>query len=407
MSNIVYCVEGWGPDWVNLVREKLGGLDLLRVPGAPIILYYMGLDDIEIPGAPRLTWDHLGVYEVKVNGGGLIASTPLEPFKSIVFTVKRLNLEALLESLREYYGEGVEGLFNPLGWRLSSPLIVEGGSGPPPCYNVGGYSIFTPNIEPLHSKSSAKCGSLTLSRGLARIAFGPFSVELEGSSGFSGGLTVFQGRGFVAAYSQGALTLVGDGPVELEFKHVYYDYSISYLGALTFQDIRIEGNEAIESNAVSVKGPRGSIAIASPGGLRVEAEKGRLKVYSKGELSASNGGELEAFKLLLERSVDWTIGPALEKPVGHVRSYRAFPALLRAEDGKLVMSIVNPTNSEGITEIRLYSPVKSVKLVTTREELEMPPARGLATVAVPRGYCASLEIELGKLGGFPKMGGNL
>ncbi|MDM7275941.1 MAG: hypothetical protein P3X22_007525 [Thermoprotei archaeon] len=399
----MYCVEGWGPDWVEAVRGKLGSLDLLRVPGAPIILYYMGLNSIEIPGAPSLTWDHLGLYEVKVNGGGLIASTPLKPLKNIVFTVKQLNLEALLESLREYYGEGVEGLFNPLGWRLSSPLIVEGGSGPPPCYNVGGYALFTTNIEPLHSKSSARCGSLTLSRGLVKISLGPFAVELEGSSGSSGGLTVFQNSEFVAAYSQGVLTLLGD--VELEFKHVYYDYSISYLGALAFHDTRIEDNETLESNAVSVKGPRGSIAIASPWGLRVEAGRGSLRISSKEGLSASNGGELEAFKLLLERSVDWTIGPALEKPVGHVRSYRAFPALLRAEAGKLVMSIINPTNSEGIAEIRLYSPVKNAKLLTTREELEMPPARGLITIAAPRGYCARLEIELGKPRNFLKMGG--
>ncbi len=401
----MYCFEDWGPDWVEVVRGKLGSLELLRVPGAPIMLYYMGLDNIDIPGAPSLTWDHMGVYEVKVNGGGLVASTPLEPLKGMVFTVKRLNLEALLERLGEYYKEVVEGLFNPLGWRPSSPLIVEGGAGLPPCYNVGGYAVFTPNIEPLHSKSSVNCSSLTLSRGLFKIVFGPFTMELEGSSGSSGGLTVFQSGELIAAYSQGALTLLGRGPVELEFKHIYYDYSISYLGVLAFHDISVRNGEILESNAISVRGPRGSIAIASPGGLRVEAGRGLLKISANGELSASTGGEFEAFKLLLERSVNWTIRPAPEKPVGHVRSYKAFLALSKAEEGKLVMPIINPTNSEGIAEIRLYSPVKNVKLLTTREELEMPPVRGLTTVTAPRGYCARLEIELGRPGDFLKIGG--
>jgi len=386
---------GVGPDWVSLVREVLGSEGLLRFYGAPALLNHMGLFDVSIDGVEGFKWDYGGVYEVVVNGGGLISEVPLEPSREVLVNVNMLDIKRVIPGLTGFTGaEEQPGILNPLGWKPIAPIILEGGLGLSGCIRVDDTTATPINLEPLHSGLAVSCSKPPVTSRRDKIELGVFSVNVDGDLVKVGLLKLVKGGGFAVAWLPGALTMKTSGSMEVTIEHPYRDYSVSLMHILSFY--KFKGDGLFRGVSAVIEGPRGSLAIASPRVFEITAHKGFITLKFNEELSLAPGGYVEASRLLIERSVRWGVHDTPSSPIGHVRSYRVQPVLTSFEGGVARFTVVNSTMADGVFEVKTYYPLLEARFSTLGGWVEMRALRDSITIPSPRGYCGVVEVKIGR-----------
>lgn len=371
-------------DW----ESALSG-DPLELYGLPALLNQRGIEELEIEGAPQLTWSYAGIYEVRVNGGGLISTIPKPP-RSFLFSVKRLNIREVVRSGAPAVlgGDVVEGFINPLGWRPRMAVLVD--EAPPGrCIAVDERIVSLPDLEPLHVGEPMRCGAVALSSDEMKMSMGPFSLSLAGRVGRAHGIAAIASERFIAAATSSGLSVVSEDLVRLMIKHPYRDFRVAHLSVLSFFD-RWSSSEELSSNVVVVSGPSGSIALSSPSGISVRVGAGSMEVEGR-EIFVSLGGEQEGFKNLMEAITLWRPATVGSRPLGHARIFSsiAFLALLSAD--RAVFYAQNPFNSDGLVEIRIHHRLRGAAVSYGKERTDVVPARGVITAPLPRGACATIE----------------
>ena len=380
---------------MSLVESLGSSRELLRVYGVPALLNQLGVFELSISDTESFTWDFGGMYEVKVNGGGLVTEVPLEPLRELIVKVEFLDSELLASSIASFTGsESYPGILNPLGWRPLAPAFIDSDLGLPGCIETSYGPAGSLNIEPLHTSAATSCTRPSRSPGVFKARFGVFELSIEGDVGRVGFNSVVESWDLVAVGTMQAATLRSHSVSEVTISHPYRDYYVSLLHVLSFY--RFNGEGSFKGLAAVIEGPRGSLAIASPQGFELTALKGLVKLRFKGELSIASGGYVEASRLLLERCIRWAAARSTPKPIGHVRSYRALPVLTLFEDGVARFNIANPTMADGSIEVKTYYPLVEARFTTLGETMEVRAARDSITLPAPRGYCGFLEVKVRK-----------
>ena len=385
-----------GPVWASLVGGILGSTRVLEFYGVPAFLNQVGVFDILVDGVEGFSWSYGGIYEVNVNGGGLVSEVPLEPSRDVPLSVSVLNVRDLVSGLVEFTGSsGQPGLFNPLGWRPLAPLILEGDTGLAGCVRLGDVAASPAGLEPLHGKHVVSCSRPPPAPYRLEVKLGVFKFHVEADVVKLGSVTLARGGGFTLAWIPGAVTMRSDGCMEITLEHPYRDYSVSLMHVLSFY--RFKGSGLFRGVSAVVEGPRGSLAISSPEVFEITAQRGSLVLRFKGELSLTLGGYVEASRLLLERSIRWDLSDVPSNPLGHVRSYRVQPVLVGFKDGVARFDVSNPTMADGVFEVKTYYPLMEARFSTMDGWVEARALRDSITIPAPRGYCGSVEVKIGRM----------
>lgn len=378
-----------GVDWESAVSG-----DLLELHGLPALLSQKGISDLELEGAPSITWSYAGLYEVRINGGGLISLLPKRP-RSVVFSVGRIDIREIVKpgSHLALGGDATEGFINPLGWRPRVPALVE--EAPPgKCVTVDSRKVVVPDLEPLHVAEPIVCPPVAFAAGEERLSIGQFSLSLSGKVARSQGMTVIASERLIAAATGSNLYLTSEDVVKINIGHPYHDFRISHLSVLSFFE-RWSHEEELRSNAIVIGGPVGSLALSSPSGLSARIRRGVIELEAR-ELVVSAGGEQEGFRGLIEAAVTWRPATVGAKPLGHVRSFSAVAVLASLSAEGATLCAQNPFSSDGLVEVRLYHRLRGASISYAREVLEAVPMRGIVTAPLPRGSSATIELRFGR-----------
>ncbi|MGC9072336.1 MAG: hypothetical protein ACP5HK_06575, partial [Acidilobus sp.] len=288
-------MEGEFPDplgWIKVGLQKARhgelSIDDLSIPTLPGLLNLAGFS--EIKGPLRITWRCCGIYEVKVSGGGLIAERPSEPTKVIASSFDHYRA-----------GLGSESIltpgppFNPLSWE---PITFQPRETPGRCVELRGEVLCLPIALPW----SPSRGDVELLRpsliGRGPLVLGLLRSQEEGdlySLGY--GLRAWSGSDATAILTPDAATIVLTD--ELKLRTGLYDMDSSILYPLMFIRVRLRPGDKVEANAITLRGPRAT-SIISPRPLEVEVQEGRLRLRSDGSVFLVNGGEVLAFRALIE-----------------------------------------------------------------------------------------------------------
>ena len=385
-----------GPNWVSLLKKLPSSTDILRIYGTPALLNNMGVFEVNIEGIEGFTWDFAGLYEVKVNGGGLISETPLEPTRDLVPPIEVLDVSGIISRIARFTEpSGSPGFFNVVGWKPLTPVIVRDDMGLKGCIKMGIGSATLINLEPLHPGSVVTCVEPPRGYGDFNIDLGVFRINFKGYIARYGDLKVIENSNVSAVISPTAITMRSDTLEEVIVKHPYRDYAVSLMHILSFY--KFKGRGLFRGVSAVIEGSRGSLGLASPQGFEIEASEGFVKLRFIGELTLIQGGYVEASRALIEKSIKWAIVETPRNPVGHIRSYRSTPVLTSFDEGYAKLTIVNPTMADGVVEAKMYYPVVEARFTTLNEWIEVKPVRDTITIPTPRGYYGLLEVKLNKI----------
>ncbi|MGC9209659.1 MAG: hypothetical protein ACP5FT_00065 [Acidilobus sp.] len=357
----------------NLAQEDLA------IPTLPGLLNLAGVQ--EIGGQLRITWTCCRLYEVKVQGGGPMAEVPAEPTRKVASSIgpyqAGLKVDALLSPGNP---------FNPLSWEpiAFQPLMTRG-----LCVTLDDQTLCLPKAPPW----SPALGDVEILRptrtGLGRLELGFLRTQDEGQVYSLGrGLRAWVGDAASAVITPSSATILLKGA--LTFVTNLFDISSSVLYPLKFIDLRLRPGDKASVNAITLRGPR-AVSIVSPEPFDLEVGEGRLTLTGSGPLFLVDGGEVLAFRVLLESIIRWA-GTAA-RPLGRVQPGPASIIVDSADvDGgepEVKMLVLNPTSLEGQPEIHLNFAISSARVVSPLGSYDLPgDRRGLLRIPAPSGcYC--------------------
>jgi len=379
--------------WIRLGQEKakdgrLSEADL-AIPTMPGLLNLVGVR--EVRGPYELRWICCGLYEILVNGGSNVAEMPKEP--ALDFAV---NYESYVA------GRGVEALledglpFNPFAWE---PRVFVDHSEVGLCFTLEDRSLCLPKALPWSSAQQvSRLEPKPLGNEKLKVGF----LELDHSGileSLGRGLRAWVGKEVSAAVSEAGATLILREEA-VNMRTGLFDVMVSVLYPLRFVSFRLRPGSSLTTNVLTLKGPT-AVSIVSPnpfkalikdGSLALEAPRGSL-------LYVVEGGEVQAFRTLLEAIVRW--GGRSKMRLGSVMPG---PAAVLADSARsesagtadLNLLVLNPTGYDGEPEIRLNLPVERAEFCSHLGCLEVPgDKKGILRVPAPSGcYCfAKLKIE--------------
>ncbi len=370
--------------WVRRGYEIAGSGSLteddLSLPTVPGLLNLAGYR--EIRGSINITWRCCGIYEILVNGGGSVAEVPREPTLHIG------------ETFRPYpAGKGSEDLLgqgppvNPFSW---DPLTFTANSSGGLCAEVGGKNLCIRRAMPW----SPARGEMIYLKG-AKVRRAPLRVGFMQTSeegdlmSLGRGIRAWVGESAAAALSESIASVIPtDG---LEFRTGLYDLEASLLYPLRFLRIRLRPGEAVEANAIVLRGDS-AVSLVSPAPFRLSLQDGYIKIEAQNIVHLIEGGEVQAFRGLLESLTTWEGKGA--RPLGVVEPGPASLILHSVEPNEeggytLRLVVANPTDYDGEPELRLNFTISSAELCSHLGCLEIPgDRRGLVRIPAPSGcYC--------------------
>lgn len=349
---------------------------------------------MEAPGVPGLTLSCCGIYRVRVNGGGPLAYLPKPPAGSLVAPVDKIAPWRGLEELASWLRLPSEKvLVNPLSWPLLTPAVSPGSRGGPRCITLAGYTLTPPPLTPLRGTPLVSCSTPTPGTPVEAVELAGFRVR---GPWRRAGLQVFY-LGDCRAYASREW-LVAMEPCQLEVETGIYDYEaqILYAGVLHGGRIGAQGSLG-PFQALSIgSGEDGFLAIASPEGVRVEFEPGKLVVEARGPLRLAPGGGLTAARLLAETLVDWAPVPGGRRGYGNLRSSQGVVFLSDAGEGWMEVSYYNPSRDPGMAEARLPAPGERLVARGPLGETSIPLEGDLARIPLAPGSLGYARINLSR-----------
>ncbi len=378
----------WGrgvPDWRRLASLAP------RLPGLQGVLLSESITGVESGGFPGLDWECCGIYTIKVNGGGSASEEPVEPPRRVIAPLEDLDPWKCSVGL----GDTVRGYLNPLGWR---PILPAPGVSFSTCISVSETPVGVPRLEPLSMEPQAPGAKCVEGRridgkppriGLTRVLF-------QGEGRTYGTLeAVIGGDGWIVADSRQAARVSGSSGLDLELD--FYDYQVYVLYPLHYRlltRIRKGDREEVTAHSIVVKGPRGSIGLSSPQGVKAVLEPGRITIEEPRDLAIVSGSETLSYRALLEQTLHWKPVDAPPGGLGHIRPGPGAPLVVEACGRRVTILLQNPSLVDGVFEARLRVPVSKFTLQSPLGVMEQPAPGGLVRVPMPRGYIGVVTVEI-------------
>jgi hypothetical protein len=370
-----------GIDWCGLIREE-GPLGLL---GAPAVAGLCGIHSWPTGGPATLVW---GKATLPLSGGGPPAVLGAPP---------RLNIRP---GYRPYRGEGSYSA-NPLLHRRRTPGFSTRPF--PGCVEAPreGLYVGVPRLEPLEAREPGACRAASWRPGGPIRLAGHMILEpsrcLEAQTPWRAGLRYCSSGGVEAVEAEGHMLILG-GPVVLERRCSDYFARILHPGGYVWA--YAGGSWEATAPAIVLECPEGSIYAASPGGVTVGLEAGRIRVEAARPgtpVALGSGGPLRGAAAVLEALVDPGTRWASPTP-GHARCGGCI-GLAWVSGRELWAYAWAPAGSPGILEVRLRRPSRErVIVVDALGEDWVPVERGLFRVPLAAGWHVIVKVELGESG---------
>ncbi len=385
------CSGELAPNWQEYVNR--GTL----IPGLqPLYLLY-GKDNLEASGVPSVTWTCHGDYEVRINGGGLLAENPVPP--PLDYYTEPLPAIApwgSLATLNDVLGEDLEEpvIVNPLSWDPLTPVALKGSiEGPPGCVTDGANSYYWGRLDPLRAVKTAKCARLRAKKTPEPVRLGHLSLATTGESYGANNLEVARTGNCIIARAGSAITVQGD--CRLTFETSLWEYRVGILYPSCYHTIRIAGERRVIGPVPAlVVGLSSHVAMASRRGVKAVIEPGLVEVEVRGSLRLALAGEAGAYRLFLEDLVDWSTVRAPRRGYGNSRSSYGVIVLVGAGPGEMRFSLSNPLPEAGMAEVRLPYLGEEAVLYGPYGVEEMPVSMDLVRVPLPPGFHGCLSVRL-------------
>ncbi len=372
---------GWVRMGAALARSGSLGQDELYMPTVPGLLNLAGVR--EVGGPIRVTWRCCGIYEVQVGGGGSVAEVPAGPSPRLPLTYDPYPA-----------GRGSEGLLgsgpalNPLSWDPSSftPRTTSG-----LCAELEGMTLCLPRALPWSPAREEKfyLRGAKVKKGPLNLGF--IQVTEDGDIVSLGqGLRAWVGAHAVAALTDQTATLIPLGPLEL--RTGLYDVDVSMLYPLRFMRVRLRPGDFVEANALVLRGAS-AVSIVAPRPFGLQLSDGHARLEADDVIYVTQGGEIQAFRSLLESIITWEGRAA--RPLGRVEPGPASLILHSVEQGNsgalVRLAVMNPTSYDAEPELRLNFAVESAEICSHLGCFEAPgDRRGLLRIPAPSGcYCTT------------------
>ncbi len=381
------------PDWSIYLKDSIP-----LIPGIQPLLLLSGKREIEVPDLPSLTWTCHGIYEVKVNGGGLLTKDlgepPLNYYNVPLPLVKPWKA---LKSLGLWLeDEMVKGIVNPLSWDPLTPIIIDGGEGPPTCVTLGGESYYYGRLDPHRTIPVAPC-TRHFKREYGELRLGQFYLENTRKFYRKQNLAIVDMndcRGILTSHSA---TFKGDCCIRL--KTPYWEYEFLALYPSCFREYRILGELETGPLPAVVIGLTSKIAVASRSGLIIRLIPGSIEVCFKNTLRMVLAGAAGAYRVFLEDLIDWKIVEAPRNGYGNGRSSWGSLVLVGGGEGYIEYAVSNPLSQTGIAEVRLPYIGKIADIHGPYGREVLPVSKDLLRIPVPPGFhgCARVELSRKKL----------
>ena len=377
---------GWARAGEALARSGRLGQEELSNPTVPGLLNLAGVREID--GPLRLTWRCCGIYEVLVSGGGSAAEVPAGPSLRAPFTYEQYPAGRGSEAL---LGPGTP--LNPLSWEPTA-LVPRQAAGP--CVELDGKTLCVPRALPWSPArdETQRLPGAKVRRGPLGLGFVQLAEEGDFIS-FGQGLRAWVGTHAVAAMTDLTATLIPIGEVEL--RTGLYDVDASILYPLRFVRVRLRPGDVVEANVVVLRGAS-AVSMVSPRPFRLQVSDGVVTVKADDAIYVAQGGEVQAFRALLEAIVTWEGRSG--RPLGRVEPGPAsivLHSIERDDAGSLVrLAVMNPTGYDAEPELRLNFAIQSAEICSHLGCFEVPgDRRGLLRVPAPSGcYCtANLRVR--------------
>ncbi len=391
----------WGkgvPNWPAILIPILNSRKILSYPGAPGVLKWMRVENLKIEGIPGLTWHCNGLYDVNVNDGGLITEEPLEPSNESVAPLPNHNPWSGLERLGAWAKAGTKRYVNILGWKQISP--VKSHSNLPRCMILGDSRWGKIDAQPLSAQEPGSCIEPKLIGSVEYIDIGPFKIYIghRVKKHVSQGLIGYSSDIVNGCMDKSSITLYSEEGI-LTIKHNFYDYDVKLLYPLTFNKLARVRSTPIyaSSNSIVLSTIQGSLALSSPHGIRIEAMHGKVIVEFQDKITITLGGTIQAYRTLIEQSIEWETVVSPENGYGHIRAGMASPLIVDAGPGYFDLLIQNPSEMDSIVEVKSLYPIKSIILESPLGKFELTHNRGVFRIPAPSCCICTARIELRRL----------
>ncbi|MCE4620337.1 MAG: hypothetical protein F7C33_04860 [Desulfurococcales archaeon] len=385
------CSGELAPNWLEYASR--GTL----IPGLQPFYLLSGKDSLEAGGVPSVTWTCHGDYEIRINGGGLLAENPVPPL--LDYYTEPLPTIApwgSLQTLNDTLGEDLEEpvIVNPLSWDPLAPVTLKDTVvGPPGCVTDGANSYYWGRLDPLRAVKTARCARLRAKSALEQVKLGHLSLAITGESYRANDLEVVKTGNCTIVRAGSALTVQGECKVTFETN--LWEYNIGILYPSCYHTIRAVGKKRVIGPVPAlIVGLNSHVAMASRRGVRAVIEPGLVQVEVRGSLRIALAGAAGAYRLFLEDLVDWAMVKAPKRGYGNTRSSYGVIVLVGASPGEIRFSLSNPLDEAGMAEVRLpYLGEKAVLYGPYGVE-EIPVSMDLVRVPLPPGFHGCLSVRL-------------
>ena len=387
------CSEELAPNWLEYASKG----DL--VPGLQPFYLLSGKDSLGAEGIPNITWTCYGNYEVKINGGGLLAENPIPPpLDYYTNPLPAITPWESLSPLNETLEEDVEKpvIVNPLSWDPLAPVILEGGGvGPPGCVTDEANSYYWGRLDPLRAVRIVECARLRFKKTPEQVRLGHLNLAMTGESLRANNLEIVRAGDCIIARAGSALTVRGE--CKLRFETDLWEYKVGILYPSCYNSIRIAGERRVIGPVPALTvGLNSHVSMASRRGVKAVIEPGLVEVEVRGSLRLTLAGEAGAYRLFLEDLVNWALVEAPRRGYGNSRSSYGVIVLVGAGPGELHFSLSNPLHEAGMAEVRLPYLGEEAVLHGPYGTERLPVNMDLVRVPLPPGFHGCLSVRLSR-----------
>jgi hypothetical protein len=365
-------------EWFNYEKFKIGDVykkEILNIPSFPAIANNNGIYDINIDKDVKLTWLCCNIYQLKINGGGLLSKIPEKPINNLFFNYKIYNPNTTINN---------GYIINPFGFVSYAPILNELSYGS--CYSYKDKKIFVRVSDPFSIVKSQEC--LEVKRAQVKnnyYSIGPLQFNVI--ERFSSGKINIYETNVGTLFTNNDIALLFDHDNEVFLKIPYHD--ISYHILYPFKFFKFHSRKLdFKTNAFVLNS---EIGFVSNYEIEIKFESGILNINSKKPFYIVKGGILRSFNVLMEINTSFPYGYEF---INNIRSGYSSVVLRGITNKTIEFEIFNISDHNSIIEILPKTRTEKIEICSHLGCYDILDSSGIYRIPSPSGCYCKAKIYL-------------